>query len=326
MTLRRVNIVKDMLNVFMKPNVLHADLKIVYANEKAVDSECVSREAYSAFWEHFLEQCEGEDERVPRLRPDYCEREWQALGRLWLKGYQEDHKIIPIRLSPVFILACCQGLDSVDEELLLESFTRFLSESERASLEKALQGNADETVEEDLIEIFSRMGSHCLPPKDSLRAAILTIAHKALLQEPKFIIDCFHSSIHNVPALKTKSSVMELYESKRPTNKKVSQMIKPSCESLTSQEQTALTHLLRYVRSLDQKKLETFLRFCTGSTVLCKNTIELTFNKLSGLSRRPVAHTCGAVLELPCTYSSYPEFRQEFDNVLCGDCFTMDIV
>lgn len=52
----------------------------------------------------------------PRLRPDYCEKEWQAVGRVWLKGFL-DHNIIPIRLSPAFTLACCQGVSSVDEEL-----------------------------------------------------------------------------------------------------------------------------------------------------------------------------------------------------------------
>ncbi|XP_061743898.1 uncharacterized protein LOC133543377 [Nerophis ophidion] len=324
--LRRVNIVDDVLNVFMDPKVLNARLRMEFTNEKAMDSDGVSREAYSAFWDHFLDQCEGEDERVPRLRPDYSEKKWQALGRVWLKGYL-DHKILPIRLSPAFVLACCKGVSSVDEELLMMSFARFLSENERVSLEKALQGTIDETVEEDLLDVFSRMGSHCLPPKNNLRAAILTMAHKALLQEPKFIIDCFHSSVHNaMPTLITTDNIMEIYESKRPTNKKVAQMIKPSLESLNPQEQTALNHLLRYVRSIDQRKLEIFLRFCTGSTVLCKDTIEVIFNTLCGLSRRPVAHTCGAVLELPCTYITYPEFRKEFDNVLSGDCFTMDIM
>ncbi|KAG7509632.1 DNA polymerase epsilon catalytic subunit A [Solea senegalensis] len=276
--LRQVNIVDDVLNIFMEPKLLNANLKMEFTNAKAVDSDGVSREVYSTFWEHFLEQCEGEDERVPRLRPDYSEKAWQALGRVWLKGYL-DLKIIPIRLSPVFVLACCQGLGSVDEELLMMSFARFLSENERASLEKALQGNIDETVEDDLLDIFSRMGSHCLPSEDNMRAAILTMAHKALLQEPKFIIDCFHSSIHTaLPTLITKESVIELYESKRPTNKKVAQMIKPSTESLNPQEQTALNHLLQYVRSINQRKLEIFLRFCTASTVLCTDTIESAGN------------------------------------------------
>ncbi|KAF3845877.1 hypothetical protein F7725_002955 [Dissostichus mawsoni] len=323
---RRVNIVQDVLNVFMDPKVMEVQLIMEFINEKALDGEGVSREVYSAFWELFLQQCEGEDERVPRLRPDYSEKEWQAVGRVWIKGYM-DHNIIPIRLSPAFILSCCQGVSSVDEELLMMSFLRYLSVTERESVEKVLEGNLEEIDEEDLLDLFSRMGSHCLPSKDKIRAAIVVMAHKALLQEPKFIIDCFHSSIHNaVPRLLTKESIMELYENKRPTNRKVAQMIKPSNESLNPQEQAALTYLLRYVRSLDQRKLEIFLRFCTGSSVLCKDSIEVTFNRLCGLSRRPVAHTCGAVLELPCTYSSYPDFRAELDSVLSGDCFTMDIL
>ncbi|KAK1886938.1 PiggyBac transposable element-derived protein 4 [Dissostichus eleginoides] len=113
-------------------------------------------------------RCEGEDERVPRLRPDYSEKEWQAVG-----------------------------VSSVDEELLMMSFLRYLSVTERESVEKVLEGNLEEIDEEDLLDLFSRMGSHCLPSKDKIRAAIVVMAHKALLQEPKFIIDCFHSSIHN---------------------------------------------------------------------------------------------------------------------------------
>ncbi|XP_038161326.1 uncharacterized protein LOC119796722 [Cyprinodon tularosa] len=323
--IRRINVVSDLINIFMEPGVMNVQLKVELKNEKAFDSDGVSREVYSAFWERFLELCEGEDERVPRLRPDFTEKHWEAVGRIWLKGYL-DHNMIPIQLSPAFILACFQGVSSVDEELLMMSFHRFISAHERLAVDKALQGNVDEDVEEDLLDLFSRMGSHNVPTKENVQASLSTIAHK-VLQEPKFVIDSFHSCFYNaVPSLASKENVIKLYDSKRATNKKVAQMIKPSSESLNSQEQTALNHLLRYVRSIDQKKLEKFLRFCTGSTVLCKDTIEITFNRLSGLNRRVVAHTCGAVLELPCTYVSYPEFRTELDNILAGDCFTMDIL
>lgn len=71
MKLRLVNIVEDVLNVFMDPKILSANLKIEFIHERAVDSDGVSREAYTAFWEEILELCEGEDERVPRLQPDY---------------------------------------------------------------------------------------------------------------------------------------------------------------------------------------------------------------------------------------------------------------
>ncbi|XP_023810815.1 uncharacterized protein LOC111948006 isoform X1 [Oryzias latipes] len=324
-SIRRINVVQDLIDVFMDPEVLNTKLKMDLNNEKGFDSDGVSREVYSAFWELFLEQCEGEEERVPRLRPDFTQEHWEAVGRVWLKGYL-DHGIIPIQLSPAFVLAFCQGVSSVDEERLMMSFNTFISGPERMAVEKALQNNMDETVEEDLLDLFSRMGSHCLPSGDHLRASLLTMAHKVLLQEPKFIIDCFHSIIHNVVPPLTEKDIMNLYESKKPTNKKVAQTIKPTVENLDPQQQSAFNHLVRYVRSAEQKKLEKFLRFCTGSTVLCQDKIEVTFNRLSGLSRRLVAHTCGAVLELPCTYSSYPEFRAELDNTLSGDCYTMDIL
>lgn len=51
-----------------------------FVNEKATDDAGVSREVYTAFWEKLLEQCKGETERVPRLRPDFCGAEWQAVG------------------------------------------------------------------------------------------------------------------------------------------------------------------------------------------------------------------------------------------------------
>ncbi|XDV31299.1 hypothetical protein PO909_034018 [Leuciscus waleckii] len=191
---RRVNVVKDVLEIFMEPQVMKKVLRIEFTNENAIDDDGVSRELYTAFWEDFLAQCEGEEERVPRLRPDYLEGEWQAVGRVWVKGYI-DHGVMPVRLSPAFILACINGIDSVDEELLMSSFLKYLSTSEQSVVEKAVQGSLDKSDSEDLLDLFSRMGSYHLPPKENIRFAILTMAHKVLLQEPKFILSfCLHVS------------------------------------------------------------------------------------------------------------------------------------
>ena len=40
----------------------------------------------------------GENERVPALFPDYGQGEWQSVGRILLKGYQES-SIYPLELS-----------------------------------------------------------------------------------------------------------------------------------------------------------------------------------------------------------------------------------
>ncbi|KAF3857527.1 hypothetical protein F7725_009386 [Dissostichus mawsoni] len=62
---RRVNIVQDVLNVFMDPKVMEVQLIMEFINEKALDGEGVSREVYSAFWELFLQQCEGKMSECP---------------------------------------------------------------------------------------------------------------------------------------------------------------------------------------------------------------------------------------------------------------------
>lgn len=65
--MHRMRILQDLVSVFKDSSVLDACLKMDFINEKAVDDAGVSREVYTAFWEQFLQQCEGETERVPRL-------------------------------------------------------------------------------------------------------------------------------------------------------------------------------------------------------------------------------------------------------------------
>lgn len=324
--IRRIMIVDDLLDVFMDRKVINMDLKMEFNNELAVDNSGVSREVYTAFWEQFLGQCEGEEERVPRQRPDFSESHWEALGRIWAKGLL-DYSVIPVRLSKAFILACVFGVSAVDNAVLMSSFYNYLSDSERLTVEKAVQGTLEESEKDDLFDLFSRMGSHNLPTQQNTKAAIETMAHKAILQEPKYVIDCFSHSLTDVELnLPHTANILLLYESKKATNKKVIELLQTETVLLSQKEQTTFNHLLRYIRNAEQCKLENFLRFCTGSSVLCTNQIKVTFNAEFGFGQRPVAHTCGATIEIPYTYSSYPEFRTEFDNVLSSNFFAMDIV
>ena len=58
-----------------------------------------------------------------------------------------------------------------------------------------------------------------------------------------------------------------------------------------------------------------FLRFVTGSSVCSSTGITITFNSLSGLGRRPIAHICDCVLELLSTYMNYDDFYDEFLSI-----------
>ena len=123
----------------------------------------------------------------------------------------------------------------------------------------------------------------------------------------------------------------DIYELLTPTPKKVLKAVVASPK--TPPETEAHTMLKRYIRECDSKTLKNFLRFCTGSDLLVcdmdnktPKSIEISFNSLSGLQRRPVAHTCGRVLDIPTTYENYPEFRSEFNSVLSSEVWAMDFV
>ena len=76
---------------------------------------------------------------------------------------------------------------------------------------------------------------------------------------------------------------------------------------------------------MQNEEVRRFLRFTTGSAVLITEKITISYNSLTGFSRRPIAHTCGCVLELPSSYTSYLKFEQEFTSILTNDDYNWDI-
>lgn len=152
---------------------------------------------------------------------------------------------MPVRLSKAFILACIYRIDSVDVDILI-SFLNYLPPVERLAVEKALQGTIEES-DEDLLDLFTRMGSCRLPPKN-IEPAIKIMAHKAILQEPKYIVDCFSTHMAQL-ILPDKESVLSLYDSKKATGKKVSQLFETTDAVLSLREQMTLNHLQRYVKN-----------------------------------------------------------------------------
>ena len=115
-----------------------------------------------------------------------------------------------------------------------------------------------------------------------------------------------------------------MYESKRPTTRKV---IKLLHANPVNQDQAAcLTYLREFIRGLDPAMLSKFLRYVTSAEMICVEQIEVTFNQMRGLGRAPQVHTCGPLLELPSTYTSYPDLRCEFMSILESSYLQMDIV
>ena len=156
------------------------------------------------------------------------------------------------------------------------------------------------------------------PTEENLKEIILELAHQEIVQKPRYVTNCW-SPIFTIlkKLIKTPDDLSKLYQERKPTPKKVVQLLDASPAS--DAEKCCFDHLKRYLKSLEGN-ISTFLRFVTGSDILNCSTIKVTFSNLDGLSRRPVAHTCGPVLELPSTYQSYNELVEEFSFILSDKC------
>ncbi|XP_053288829.1 uncharacterized protein LOC128449596 [Pleuronectes platessa] len=323
--LHRVNLLEELITQFKDEDMISYSVKYSFIDEVGADVDGVSRDVYAAFWTEFLDcAAEGADMRVPSLSPKWQEEEWRSLGRIMVKGL-EDHGYFPFRLAQAFTAAVTFGEHSVSPDLLFDSLMLYLSQSERDLLSTALQEALVGDDEDEFLDLMDRMGVRTVPTQENLKAVLLQVAHKQIIQQPKYALDNI-AAVAGPTLRKFFPSVLEIhkmYDDLRPTTRKVLKLITASPN--TASENQSLRFLHQYIRGLDEIGLRKILRFMTGSDVICVKKIEVIFTSLEGLARRPIAHTCGPTLELPSTYNSYPELRSEIESILSSNSFTMDI-
>lgn len=81
-------------------------------------------------------------------------------------------------------------------------------------------------------------------------------------------------------------------------------------------EERIYAYLTTMIGNMQGQELRAFLRFVTGASVCIAPKIKIAFNNLSGLGRRPIAHTCDFLLELPLSYVNYEDFCSDFKAIL----------
>lgn len=317
--LHRVNLLDEMISQFKDPALLNHPLKYTFIDEKGLDAEGVSRDVYAAFWTEFMDHtAEGEDLRVPSLSPKWQEEEWKSIGRILLKGFQ-DHGYFPCRLAPVFTVALIFGENEVSDDMLFESLLLYISQSDRDLITTALKEDLSDEDRDELLDLLDRLDVTTLPTQENLKDILLKVAHKQLIQKPRYAAEKMSliASHFLKEAFVSPQAVLQMYEDKKPTTRKLLKLLDAS--PTTQAENQSFRFLQQYIRGLDDTGLRRMLRFVTGSDVICVKKVEILFTPLDGLARRPVAHTCGPALELPWTYTSYPELRTEMDSILVAE-------
>lgn len=116
----------------------------------------------------------------------------------------------------------------------------------------------------------------------------------------------------------SKMVLIQAYGMLVPTLQCVLEMIKEP-EFKNSQEQSVFDYLRRFIILLKKGDLCKLLRFITGKPHCPLQQVTITYHSDSHeCTRRPVSHTCSAVLSLPTSYATttFSTFNKEFQNIL----------
>ena len=121
--------------------------------------------------------------------------------------------------------------------------------------------------------------------------------------------------------------ISSIYNTLAVSSRKVLDIVKLQ-DSLNAAEERVSGYLLEMIGNMSSSHVQRFLRFTTGSSVLTAKRLEVQFNRLSGFARRPIAHTCDCVLELPVSYTNYSDFHSEWMAILNDPelCWFMDSI
>lgn len=322
--LHRCNVQAEMIAIFKTPEIISQPLKVTFVDEAGVDAQGVSREAYTAFWQSFFEtSADGEYYRIPSLNPHYGLEEWQAIGRILAKGLR-DHDVFPLQMAPAFFQALVFGEESISPEDLTDSFLRFLSDVDSAAVRAAMAGHLSDDEKEIFEDLLDREGSHTIPEDDQVLPVIRQLAHKCMVQNSSYALQAMGGIVRDALANSFPSvqSIKNLYDRCKPTPKKVCDLF--VANPMTKEQSQSLRYLMQFVRAQDDEGLGKLLRYMTSSCIMSVKSMTIEFRDMSGIARRPIAHTCGPVLELPSTYASYREFRSKWQSVLSSGYLSMD--
>ncbi|XP_076842446.1 uncharacterized protein LOC143487027 [Brachyhypopomus gauderio] len=322
--IRRGHCLLDMIHAFKNPAILHTKVfvKMRLLNGQFEEGEGIGvlRDCLTEFWTEFYERCTlGMDVKVPFIRHDYQFDEWQAIGRIFVVGWFQAG-YFPVQLATPFLEEVLYGTATSS---LKDAFLQYVPEHEREILLKALQDF--ESVEGDvLFDALEAHECHHVPTKESMLPLLSQMGHKALIQAPMYVIECWRPIVQEIANALPLDDLHVILKRKIPTGKAVKDLlIFP--DEMNALETLAARYLKTYIGELDSHTLKLFLRFYTGSNLI-GGPITVQFIETSDFQRRPQSHTCGCVLKLPVGYHNYPDLRSDFNSILKSSVWVMDII
>ena len=305
---------------------------IKFRGEAGFDSGGVCRDMFSAYWEHAYQQYfDGNSLLVPVLHPESDMESFPKLGLVLSHGYLMSG-FLPTRIAFPAIASILLGPNvDVPDSSLVETFGDSLNPVERSVIKECLSVRTAEFPENllsQLLAVLSRFGCRTRPTPATLGSRLAGIAKHEFQVKPLAAVCSISSGIPNQEQSFWRSfSVEELYKLHITLDGSANKVLQLLAEPVfaNESENRVFGYLQEFIGNMKRDEIRTFLRFTTGSSVMIAKGISVAFNSLSGFARRPIAHTCACILELPLTYTTYLEFEGEFNAILSDDEYNWEM-
>ncbi len=331
-TVRRESLFEDTIKLYQdkSEDILGAfPLRISFEGERAIDTGGVSRDFFTGFWElAYQRMFDGGSLLSPFIHADTEIAQLPLLGTILSHSFLA-YGFLPVRIAFPSLAGILKGPNiSVPHSILAETFIDSLSSVESSVVKQAVngaklgQGSFCPSLTASLVGIFSRFGARRVPTPETLTHLMVQAAQFEFLIKPHAALTAMHHGIpvKHAPFWQSKSvyELFSLFSALTATPAKVMEMLQDN-EPGNPGQARVLGYLFQYIGNMNFDELRSFLRFVTGSGVCLDRSITVTFNNLSGLARRPIAHTCDCTLELSVDYRTSLEFIAEFQHILQSD-------
>ena len=337
----RSTLFEDVLKLYKEDSIaVEYPMYIKFVGEKAEDCGGVSRDMISGFWEvAYRKLFDGSSLLTPTIDPHMNESaDLPSVGRFLSHGFLCTG-FLPTRVAFPALAGMLLGPGvKIKTAILLEAFVDYLSEVDRGTLKEALTisraqlcHSFPDQLRESLLTILSAFGCRQIPTPGTLLQVLAQVAKFVFQSTPMIAIMEINSGIPEAHkpfwASKKAEDMYALYQCVSVTPAKVLALLDEPF-FMNKAESVIYRYLRQFIGNMSLEQVRVFLRFVSGSSVCTAEKLEVQFNSLAGLSRRPIAHTCSNCLELPATYTTYPEFEREFQLILSDETFTwvMDAV
>ncbi len=239
---------------------------------------------------------------------------------------------LPVRLPFPCLCTILLGPSvNISDDILVDAFLEYLPVVDCATIQKCIQNRAiSPLLKSSVISVFSRFGCLEMPTVNNILRLCAQIAKHEFTMKPLAALFAIASGVptqhHQYWSTYSVDSLYKLYLALRVNPAKIVQQIDEPFFHCRNQEKV-FNFLLTFVGSMKRNEAQQFLRFVTGSSVCFAVNISVSFNTLSGFTRRPIAHTCSSTLQVSAMYGTYTEFVEQFSQVLASpDCWKMNSI